>query len=131
MMFIADAPVLYVEDEPLIRELVATGLEDAGFHVIAAASGDAAFHALDDTIDPFFAVLTDVNLGLGPDGWEVARHARELNHILPVVYVSGASSHEWRSKGVLNSVMILKPFTLPQIVGVICSFLKKGDPDEG
>jgi len=86
--------ILYVEDDPLLREIAAMTLEDAGFNVVIAESGAAAFDALDDNADPFCAVVTDVNLGTGPDGWAVARRGRELNHFLPVIYVSGASGHD-------------------------------------
>ena len=59
----SDACTLYVEDETLIRELGATALEDAGFEVIVAENGNAAFDALDNDADPFCAIVTDVNLG--------------------------------------------------------------------
>jgi DNA-binding response OmpR family regulator len=124
-----DRAVLYVEDEPLIRELGATELRDAGFEVVAAESGTAAFDALDNDAAPFCAIVTDVNLGDGPDGWEVARHARELNDALPVIYVSGANGHEWQRKGVPNSVMIAKPFKMAQIVKAICALLRKLRPN--
>jgi CheY-like chemotaxis protein len=89
--------VLYVDDEVMIRELAASELEEAGFEVVFAESGAAALDALDNDADPFCAIVTDVNLGAGPNGWEVARRARELNDALPVVYVSGASGQEWQS----------------------------------
>ena len=117
--------VLYVEDDALTRELAATALEEAGFEVVSTESGTSALEALDDNADPFCAVVTDVNLGSGPDGWDVARRARELNQEMPVVYLSGASGHEWKSKGVLKSIMITKPFNIPQIIAAISSLLKK------
>jgi DNA-binding response OmpR family regulator len=117
--------VLYVEDDSLIRELSAGELEEAGFKVVVAESGTAAFDALDGDADPFCAIVTDVNLGAGPDGWEVARRARELNNTLPVIYVSGGSGNEWQSKGVRNSIMIVKPFKIMQIVSAISTLLKK------
>ena len=36
-----------------------------------------------------------------------------------VIYVSAASGREWKSKGVPNSVMIVKPFILTQLVTTI------------
>ena len=116
--------VLYVEDEPLIRELTAEVLREAGFDVVVAENGDAAIAALGDDADPFRAVVTDVNLGAGPDGWQVAKRARELNHALPVVYISGTSAHEWQSKGVPAGVMITKPYSPERIVIVISSLLR-------
>jgi DNA-binding response OmpR family regulator len=117
--------VLYVEDESLIRELVTNALEEAGFKVAVAENGTAALVALDDDTTPFCAIVTDVNLGPGPDGWAVAHRARELNDVLPVIYVSGASGHEWQSRGVQHSIMIAKPFKVAQIVSAVSSFLKK------
>ena len=47
------------------------------------------------------ALVTDNNLGRDTlDGWEVARHAREIDPAFPVVYMSGDSSDDWGSKGV-------------------------------
>jgi DNA-binding response OmpR family regulator len=119
--------VLYVEDEPLIRELMAAVLEDAGFELLIVADGAAAIAALDGHGPPFCIVITDVNLGDGPDGWDVARRARVLNHAMPVIYVTGGPTHEWKSKGVANSVMIKKPFSAPQIIRAIRSLLAADD----
>jgi DNA-binding response OmpR family regulator len=116
--------VLYVEDDDLVRELSAKALEEAGFKLVVAASGAAAFRALADDADPFCAMVTDVDLGAGRDGWEVARRGRELNDTLPVIYVSGGSGNEWQSKGVRNSIMIVKPYKITQIVSAISALLK-------
>jgi len=119
-------PILYVEDENVIRELVAMVLEDAGFEVVAAADGASACEALDRKDEkPFRAIITDISLGVGPDGWAVARHARELNNTLPVIYVTGAHGLDWRSNAVPNSVMIVKPFTPTQLVFAISSLLNR------
>ena len=119
-----DRAVLYVEDEPVLRELMAIILEDAGFEVVAAENGVAAFHALNESGEPFCGLITDINLGEGPDGWAVAKHGRQLNRTLPVVYVTGNSEHQWQSEGVPNSLLIKKPFTGKQILEAIFSLLK-------
>jgi DNA-binding response OmpR family regulator len=119
--------VLYVEDEAVIRELVEIILRDSGFDVVSAPDGTAALDALKANVLSFRALITDVNIGDELDGWEIARRARELNPALPVVYVSGASGHEWKARGVPDSIMIVKPFTQTQLVGAIASLLKEGD----
>ena len=121
-----DRAVLYVEDEPFLRELVALVLENAGFEVVTAENGVAAFHALDDSGEPFCGMITDINLGEGPDGWAVAKHGRELNHDLPVVYVTGESSHHWQSEGVPHSLLRKKLFTPSQILFAPRSVLRIG-----
>ena len=86
--------LLLVEDEPLIRLMLEKELADAGFALVVAANGRQAMAELDADAARFRAVVTDIRLGEGPDGWEVARQARELVAGIPVVYVSGDSSHE-------------------------------------
>ena len=65
------------------------------------------------------ALITDVRLGEGPDGWAVARYARKLKPGLPIIYFSGNSAHEWPSEGVPNSLYLQKPLTAPQIVKAV------------
>ena len=83
--------LLYVEDEVLIQQMLASDLEDAGFAVIVANKGPDALAVLESRSADLHGLITDINLGAGPDGWEVARKARELRSGLPVVYVSAVS----------------------------------------
>jgi DNA-binding response OmpR family regulator len=124
----AAAVLLYVEDETTIVELVESALQDAGFEVVVAADGREALELLEARGAGLRGLITDVNLGSGPDGWQVAKRARELIDNVPVIYVSGASGHEWTSKGVPHSVMITKPFAAAQIVVAVSSLLNTTDP---
>ena len=88
-----------------------------------ASDGAAAVEALETNPYPFCALVTDVNLGDGPDGWEVARRGRELNQALPVIYVTGAAGDQWKSEGVPGSLVLGKPSTVNQIVQGLRSLL--------
>src|SRR4051794_41604182 len=105
-----------VEDDALIRELLETSLTDAGFEVVEVSCGTKALAEFDVDAARFRAVITDIRLGAGPDGWAVARRARELVSNMPVVYMSGGSAPEWSSKGWPNSLMGAKPFAQVQII---------------
>ncbi|WP_246849191.1 response regulator [Rubellimicrobium arenae] len=115
--------LLLVEDEPLIRMTLQDELEDKGFELVVATAGRQALSALDAYAGRLRGVLTDIRLGPGPDGWEVARRARELVPAIPVVYMSGDSGHEWTVKGVPKSVMVSKPFALAQITAAVSMLL--------
>lgn len=115
--------LLYVEDEILIQDVLLHELETAGFIVKVASSGLEAKVILEGEIAGIHGLITDINLGNGPDGWEVARAARELQAGLPVVYVSAASEHEWTSMGVPGSVLIAKPFVPAQVVVAMSGLL--------
>lgn len=122
------APVLlYVEHEFLIQTMLVTALEEAGFRVLVANDGNQALVILATPAQSVHGLITDMNLGAGPDGWDVARAGRELVGGLPVVYVSAASEHEWTSRGVPSSVMITKPFVPAQVVVAISSLLIVSD----
>lgn len=120
--------LLYVEDEFLIRATVIDDLEEAGYSVIVAKSGAEALSLLSTEGAELRGVVTDINLGSGIDGWEVARTAREVIGGLPVVYVSAASQQDWTSRGVPGSVMIAKPFATAQVVVAISSLMTASDP---
>ena len=116
-----------VEDDALIRDLLEASLTDAGFEVVEVSCGTKALAHFDADAARFRAVITDIRLGAGPDGWAVARRARELVPTMPVVYMSGDSSHEWSSKGVPNSLMVAKPFAPAQIITAVSTLLNAAD----
>ena len=116
-----------VEDDALIRELLDASLTDAGFEVVEVSCGTKALAHFDADAARFRAVITDIRLGAGPDGWAVARRARELVPTRPVVYMSADSSHEWSSQGVPNSLMVAKPFAPAQIITAVSTLLNAAD----
>jgi hypothetical protein len=71
-------------------------------------------------------VLTDMRLGHGPSGWDVARRSRESVPTMPVVYVSGDSAGGWAARHP-NSVMISKPYAFAQVVTAIPTLLNAPD----
>jgi CheY-like chemotaxis protein len=119
--------ILLVEDDEGIRVLLEESLQEGGFELVVAASGAEALGALETRGTSFRGLITDVDLGQGPDGWEVARRARELNPDLSVVYMSGASFESWSSRGVPHSTMVSKPFAPAQILTAISALLNTTD----
>jgi len=123
---VAPLVVLVVEDEQLLREMVEPALADAGYSVLLAHNGSEALKYLEERESEeaaLRALVTDVRLGPGPSGWEIAKRARELHPEIPVVYVTGAAAAEWSSKGVPNSLIIQKPFAPAQVVTAVSQLL--------
>ncbi|MBX9860276.1 MAG: response regulator [Sphingomonas sp.] len=118
--------LLYVEDDFLIQETMVAALSDAGYHVLVADNGQQARHQIAAHGAELGVLVTDINLGDGPDGWQVAREARAQYATLPIVYVSAASEHHWASMGVPGSVMIAKPFATAEVVGAISALIAAG-----
>jgi len=118
--------VLVVDDEPLIALSIADTLDEAGFAHEICHSGDSAMTALTRTEPAFCALVTDIRLGAGPSGWDVARHAREVHAGLPVIYISGDSAADHSAYGVPDSIMIQKPFVAMQITTAVSTLLNSG-----
>jgi DNA-binding response OmpR family regulator len=84
---------------------------------------------LDASEGKYRALVTDINLGRDKiDGWDVARHAREIDPAFPVIYMSGRDAGDWASKGVPNSIMLAKPFAPAQLVTAVSQLLNTGTP---
>ncbi|MEI9405700.1 response regulator [Mesorhizobium argentiipisi] len=85
-------------------------LEEAGFEVLAVYKGDDAMAAFDRDPDGAGALVTDIRLGDGPTGWDIAHHMGAVKPALPMICMSGDGADDWPPLGVPNSLMIAKPF---------------------
>ena len=111
------ACLLLVEDDLDLQDTLRELLTDAGFEVVVICTGNEALDELDLHAANYEEVITDIDLGRGPDGWDVGRRAREHVADMPVVYMSGGkNSGDYATKGVSNSVFIMKPFAFCQMV---------------
>lgn len=120
--------ILLVEDEPIIAAALQDSLEEAGFSIRHVESGAEAFTLINEHGAGVSGLITDIRLGDGPDGWDLARHARELAPTIPVVYMSGDSAHEHSARGVPDSIMLQKPFAAAQLVIAISTLLNAVPP---
>ena len=121
--------ILVVEDDQLLQSVVEESLADGGFETVIASSGENAVELLDAAQGKYRALVTDINLSPSEiDGWDVARHAREIDPNFPVVYMSGKDADDWASKGVPNSIMLAKPFAPAQLVTAVSQLLNASPP---
>jgi DNA-binding NtrC family response regulator len=117
--------ILVVEDEALVLLELEDSLAAAGFEVAPARNAIQALSAFDADPPRFKAVLTDIRLGDGPNGWDIGRHVRGTAPAMPVIYISGDSAADWHAQGVPGSIMISKPYAVAQIVTAVASLLNK------
>ncbi|CDX11967.1 transcriptional regulator [Mesorhizobium sp. LCM 4577] len=120
-----EGEILIVEDEVLILLEIEAGLEEAGFKVCSESNAERALATFDAEPDRFRALIADIRLGPGKSGWDLTRYVRAVNPIMPVIYMSGDSAHEWPVKGVPGSIMIPKPFFMPQVITALATLLNE------
>ncbi len=115
--------VLLVENDELLAVLFELALCEAGYVVARARSGLEAMSKLAAEAPPVDLLVTDIGLGEGPDGWQVARRARARSPGLPVIYMTGARADEWRPQHVPMGVLLLKPFPITQLAEMVGALL--------
>ena len=117
--------ILIVEDEPLIRGILAEELADAGLDVCSVASGDDAAALLESGKTAFSLLITDIHMPGTRDGLAVARLMRQQNPLLPVVYISGRPDifNALQPLGE-NVVTLAKPFLPSELVRVARRLLR-------
>ncbi|MBO9670438.1 MAG: response regulator [Sphingobium sp.] len=121
--------LLLADDELLVRLVMQETLEEGGFAVLQAVNGSTAMAMLEKRHRDIAAVITDIRLGSGPDGWALAHRARELNASVAVIYVTGDSAADWPANGVPKSVVLQKPFAGAQLVTAVATLLNQTGGD--
>ena len=84
--------ILLVEDDPNVRDIVARMLEETGFEIIQAASGDAALERYDGLNQRPDVLLTDVVMPGSLQGPALARQLRKRQSDLQIIFMSGYAS---------------------------------------
>jgi DNA-binding NtrC family response regulator len=124
--FTTPSAVLVVDDEPLIRDTLAEFLQQEGFAVRTAASGEEALQHI--RRQKFDILLCDVNLP-GLDGIEVLERAKSLSPetfvLLITAYATVESAVEAFQKGAHDYLM--KPIILHEVLGKLRRLLQQRD----
>jgi PAS domain S-box-containing protein len=109
--------VLIVDDETLLREIVAEQLQAMGFEVHQAEDGNAALAVLASTVR-IDVLVTDLSMP-GIDGIALIRIAQSSRPDLPAILLTGyAGSVEPATEGASFSLM-RKPVTGPQLARMV------------
>ncbi|WP_447932484.1 response regulator [Sphingopyxis fribergensis] len=114
--------ILVVEDEFVIRMLLADCLRDFGYHVLEAATGDEGLAILLSG-KSVTLIVTDVRMPGEIDGVELSRRAKQLDPARPVIICSG---HLLPEEAGSADTFLAKPYSTSELVGSIKKLL--GDP---
>ena len=110
--------ILFVDDNFICSLENCEHLRDQGFSVLPVYSALAALEHIKRHPN-LTALVTDIDLGPGDDGFAVARWARGAHPHLPVVYISGTASGRHATEGVCGSEFVTKPFNPQQIIDAL------------
>ena len=119
-----EAKLLVVDDEPNIRDLLASSLRFAGFDVVTAEDGSGAFHEAQAS-RPDLIVL-DVMLP-DMDGFTVTRRLRDAGITTPVLFLTARDDMRDKIQGLTvgGDDYVTKPFGLEEVVARIRAILRR------
>lgn len=119
-----EARLLVVDDEPNIRDLLASSLRFAGFEVREASDGASAYHEAVE-FKPDLIVL-DVMLP-DMDGFTVTRRIREAGMLVPVLFLTARDDVRDKVQGLTvgGDDYVTKPFGLEELVARIRAVLRR------
>lgn len=114
--------ILVVEDEILIRFILADSLRDIGYQVLEAGNGDEGLDILGSgqVVD---LIVTDVRMPGDVDGMELTRRSKLLVPGRPVIV---CSAHLLKSESFPADEFLSKPYSIAALADAIARFI--GDP---
>lgn len=117
----AETRLLLVEDDPLIRKMNETILKKSGFQVFPAPDAARALSLWESEDGNFSLLITDICLGDGHDGLELAEELQRRAPELPILFVSGYSE-KFRCSGTVleeGRNFLQKPFSLKTFLSLV------------
>ena len=124
--------ILVVEDEILIRMVVAEYLRDCGYRVIEAASADEAMVILQHLEIDVEVILSDVEMPGSMDGFQLSKWLRANRPGIDVILTGSVSRASEAAAELCDSGPIPKPYEpklaadrIKQLMGLRASRRKK------
>lgn len=123
------AHVLIVEDQKRLAASLRKGLEEEGFEVTIAHTGEEGFYLA--TTRPPDALVLDIMLP-GRDGFEVLRDLRERGFTKPVLILTARDSVEDRVAGLNGGAddYLVKAFAFAELVARLRAMLRRNGERE-
>jgi len=119
--------VLVVDDDALMRSLLAEWLSEAGYHVRQAENGAAALQMLRSR--PAGLLITDMDMP-GRDGAQTLDEARRMLPGLPVIAISGGAldgRQDWAAIALKRGAAkaVAKPFDRKDLLAAVAEVVPR------
>lgn len=116
--------ILVVDDEPMVRALIARALTDAGYEVVAVANGRAALDAARSAQAAFDLIISN-NYMPGLSGAELIARVREDFPDLPILHVDDITRRGRIPALPSDMPTLYKPFSIAALIGAVLELLQR------
>jgi DNA-binding response OmpR family regulator len=121
-------PILVVDDEADIREILQFNLENEGYRVDLSDSAESALQILSPD---HRLILLDVMMG-GVSGFKMADRLRKEGNLTPIIFLTARDTENDMLTGfsIGGDDYISKPFSIKEVIARVRSVLKRSIPAE-
>ncbi len=118
--------VLLVEDDDVVRDIARAMLQQNGYQVIVASSGDQALKLIENHTGSIDLLLTDVIMP-GMDGKELYTKLLEIHKETAVLFMSGYTDNIITNQSILDQDVqfIEKPFSIEGLTSMVRAVLDR------
>lgn len=116
------ATILLVDDDPLVRRMLALVLSKEGFQVVPAQNGAEALTVLAKRAGDFDLLISDIEMP-EVDGMQLAAAARTENPSMPMLLISGDCRLD--ATPVSACVFLPKPIHIPRFLRIVRQLTSK------
>jgi two-component system cell cycle response regulator CpdR len=116
--------ILVVDDEPMVRALIARALTDEGYEVVAVADGRAALDAARGAKAEFDMIVTN-NYMPGLSGPELIERIRQDFPRLPILHIDDVARRDQAKKLPPDVSTIYKPFSVAALTRAVRELLER------
>jgi DNA-binding response OmpR family regulator len=118
--------ILVVDDEAMLRSLVARAFRERGHEVVEASDGITALEATAVATRPFDLVITDSRMP-HLNGPGLVERLRQVAPNLQIIHLSGSQGSPGDSHGMPSDIpTFLKPFNLGDLVAAAEQLMGEG-----
>ena len=121
--------ILVVEDEPKVSRALKEGLQEQGYTVSVAKTGEEGFYLIHS--ERFDLAVLDVMLP-GRSGLEILGRLRQNGIRIPVLLLTARDSVDDRVQGLDTGAddYLVKPFAFPELLARMRALLRRGVPEK-
>ena len=124
---VPQSTVLLVEDDEMLRRMLARALAETGVQVLLAGNGEEALSQVRERPSSIDLAVTDISMPV-MNGFEFAQALRTLDPSIPILFMTGAlpAFSGGISLREVGARMLLKPFSPTMFADVVSAMLTGG-----
>jgi CheY-like chemotaxis protein len=121
------APVLVVDDDPMVLEMVCRFLTQSGYRVQGTTEPAKAVDLFAAAAEPFSLVVSDVAMP-GMNGYEMANRLLTLNPRIQLLFISGHADSNGAEGQARDFQLLRKPFEPRALLQAVSAALRTAPP---